>query len=189
MKEDVITAIILRAFNNVKIATAFDYVTNAIIGIVVLAYWVIEAMISDISSNIITLFVYSIISLCTYIYTRNNRKQRMSAMVILLPLFINTSYALNLDTIITNSGTAYAFYGNMFDICALREVEIQKMDVNCWTTDTTTIEIRVATSTNQGFNGVKNIAGSWTLVHSESVNCQPPGTLTVLSKFNQGVIV
>eukprot|EP01084_Bolivina_argentea_P186602 321610_1 len=141
-----------------------------------------------ISSNIITLLAYSIISLCIYICIRNNRHPRMSKMILLIPLFISTSYALQVDTLM--SGGAQ-YNGNMFDICGVKEVEIQKMDINCETTGTAVIEIWIATGTNdyQGFSEINTNATFWTLVHSESVNCQSEGAFTVLNKFNQGIIV
>eukprot|EP01084_Bolivina_argentea_P186603 321611_1 len=118
-------------------------------------------------------------------HIRNKTNLGMSTMILLLSLFLSTSYARDLDTIISNGGISQS--GNMFDICAVIEVEIQKIDINCNVADTANIEIRVATSTNQSFSGIKDNAGNWTLIHSESVSCKSAGTLTVLSKFNASI--
>eukprot|EP01084_Bolivina_argentea_P187050 322284_1 len=135
--------------------------------------------------QIIFICVY-VMDLLSYIMSKSKKMDVVSLIIISLSLFIIKTSAETLDTTMNGGNT---LNGNMFDICALSNVEITRFDINCNAEGSSVpIEIYAANSVNQVYSAISNTPSAWTKIHTETVTCQPKGTLTILNSFNQNAV-
>eukprot|EP01084_Bolivina_argentea_P187048 322282_1 len=135
--------------------------------------------------QIIYICVY-VMHLLLYIMSKRKKMDVVSLIIISLSLFIIKTSAQTLDTTMIGGNSQN---GNMFDICALSNVEITRFDINCYAEGPSVpIEIYVANSVTQVYSAISNTPSAWTKIHTETVTCQPKGTLTILNSFNQNAV-
>eukprot|EP01084_Bolivina_argentea_P187047 322280_1 len=134
----------------------------------------------------IVYFCVCALDLLLYIMSNKKNLETVPFTMISLSLFIFKTSAETLNTTMSGGNSQN---GNMFDICALTAVEITRFDINCATGGTSVpIEIYIANSLNQGYSAISNTSSAWIKIHTETVTCQPKGTLTILNSFNQNAV-
>eukprot|EP01084_Bolivina_argentea_P187049 322283_1 len=134
----------------------------------------------------IVYFCVCALDLLLYIMLKKKNMEVVPFTIISLSLFIIKTSAETLDTTMNGGNT---LNGNMFDICALSNVEITRFDINCYAEGPSVpIEIYVANSVTQVYSAISNTPSAWTKIHTETVTCQPKGTLTILNSFNQNAV-